>query len=275
MATENDLRDRFKDDDGRGLPGIDVESVIRRSRSRRTPRLVAVGAAGALAVVALAFPAIGAMGLIDRGVTVSASDTAGGSPEGAAAPDVKSESDGDAPTQFDEPSADDGIRRAPADKLNLCTGALAEVAPAENGLVLTASFPEALAGSSSVAGSVTMTNTGSERVTGTTGPSPAITLSQDGVVLWHSNGPQIMMISEVDLAPGATMTFPAAFSPVSCGVDDDSAESFGDDLPALGAGTYQVSAALDLNVENSGVDAVSSESGLVLVTGPTADVILR
>jgi len=119
-------------------------------------------------------------------------------------------------------------------------------------------------GASSVDGIVTMTNEGTETVSGTTASSAAITLSQDGIVLWHSNGPTNMMAAVVDLAPGESMEYAASFVPVVCTVDDDLAESFRDDLPAAPAGEYQVSAAIDL----------STDSSAELITGPASTITL-
>jgi hypothetical protein len=131
--------------------------------------------------------------------------------------------------------------------------------------VLTARFDDAAVGASSVEGIVTMTNEGSETVSGTTAASAAITLSQDGIVLWHSNGAMIDMAAVVDLAPGESMEYSASFVPVVCGVEDDLADGFRDDLPEAPAGTYQVSAAIDL----------TTDGAAELITGPATTVTLK
>jgi hypothetical protein len=161
-----------------------------------------------------------------------------------------------------DPAQEGGVKRAPADRINLCGGALAEVAPSATGLVLTPVFPDAQAGATSVEGTVTLTNTGSESVTGYSSASPAITLAQNGVVLWHSNGPVIQLATEVVLAPGESLEYAASFTPVVCGVEDDLAESFATDLPAVPPGEYQVSAAADVVVDGAAE----------LVTGPQQTV---
>ena len=155
--------------------------------------------------------------------------------------------------------------RAPADKINLCTGTLAEVAPSTTDLGLTVSFPDAEVGAKSVSGTVTLTNNGSGAVTGHTGSRPAVTVSQNGIVLWHSNGGTDLDAVDVDLAPGESIDYPANFSPVACGVDDDLAEQFSNRLPALPSGVYDISAAIDL-LYDGGVD---------LVTGPSQKVTLQ
>ena len=153
----------------------------------------------------------------------------------------------------------DSAMLAPAEKLNLCGGQLAEVAPSATGLVATTQFPDSAAGTSAVEGVVTITNTGTAAVSGTTSAVPSVTLSQDGLVLWHSNGPIIAMVVEVALEPGESQTYQASFTPVRCEVEDDLGESFRDGLPALEPGTYEVSAAIYL---------IDEDGAPELITGP-------
>lgn len=244
----------------RSAPRIDVDAVIRRARRRRRPAQIAVGGGATLAVGAIV---IGGASLLR---TPSVATTA----DSASAPEAMSSSTSDVARV---PASDaaggtslGGIKRAPAEKLNLCGGPLAEVAPAASGLVLTTDFPDAAAGTESITGSVTLTNTGDTHVYGSTAASPAITLSQDGITLWHSNGAMIDMAAMVDLAPGESMTYSATLVPVICGVEDDTAEEFRADLPAAPAGEYQVSAAIDL------IDAADANE---LVTGPLQTITLH
>ena len=158
---------------------------------------------------------------------------------------------------------------APADKLNLCTGTVADLPPAANGLVLTMEPVGAQAGVESIETTVTLRNDGAERVTGTTAGAPSLTLAGDGIVLWHSNGPVPMIAVGVDLAPGESLDeYQASFQPVECGVEDDaSPEGFRADLPALPPGEYSLSAAIDLLPEDGGATQ--------LISGPAVPVILR
>lgn len=263
--TESDLREELQ---GGTLPDrtpdVDLPSVLRRSSRRRAPVQIALGTGVAVAVIALGaggLTGLRELGFRGIGFASSASDSAAVNESGAdeAAPGEA------APGGFVDPSAGGMLSLAPADKINFCGGALAELSPSDTGLVLTASFADALAGTESVTGTVTLTNTGTSRVTGTTTTTPAITLSQGGLVLWHSNGPTITSMVDVDLAPGGELQYPASFEPVRCGVEDDGAPSFRPDLPAVPAGRYDVSAAIDLTV----VDGTP-----VLVTGPLARVSL-
>jgi len=75
----------------------------------------------------------------------------------------------------------------------------------------------------------------------------------------------IAMAVDVNLAPGESLEYLASFQPVVCGVEDDMAESFGQKLPPLPSGDYEVSAAID----------VIGESATELVTGPASTVTLK
>lgn len=253
--TEDELRAALQSAGPAG--SIDVDAVLRRARRRRRPRVLLVGAAGVLAVAAIVVP-----------VSISALGSGGFSAASGAADTAAAPESADASGTTDDSALATGtdIRRAPADKLNLCTGTLAEVAPAESGLVLSVDPVDAAATDTAIPATVTLTNTGAARVTGTTASSPALTFSRDGVTLWHSNGPQTMTAVAVDLEPGASLRYTTTFEPVVCSVDDDLADRFAPDLPAAGPGTYGLSAAIDLLT-----DAGVSE----LVTGPVTSITLR
>jgi hypothetical protein len=253
MSNEPNLHSLFRDALPPNQLPIDVANVIRRSRARRLPRQIGAGGIFTLAIGAVGFGGIqGILGL--QGSTAS-SDSAGGP---AANPLVEG------PGTPGSVSGG-GIRPAPAERINLCGEALTAVAPSESGLVLTTSFPDAAVGSSSVEGTVTMSNSGVNTLTGYTASAPAVTLSQNGVVLWHSNGPAIMLAREVTLAPGESIAYTASFTPVVCSVEDDEGESFRENLPPAPAGQYQVSAAIDFNADGRAD----------LVTGPPSTVTLQ
>jgi hypothetical protein len=254
MASEPNLRDLFRGDT-RSLPEIDAATVIRRSKRRRLPAQVGVGGAFVLAIGGLGVAGLQGFGRTDSVSTLSttSSDEApahSGDDRGVESAQGLVEGDGTA------------IKRAPADRINLCGAPLADVAPNDSGLVLSVSFPDSPAGSTPVMGTATLTNTGTQAVAGYMAPTPAITLSQAGTVLWHSNGPTIMSIRDVSLAPGESLELAASFTPVACAVEDDTAEAFRTDLPPVAAGEYQLSAAADVTVGDTAV----------LVTGPAQTV---
>jgi hypothetical protein len=261
MPTESEFRDLLRASvDVAPSSRLDAASVIRRSRRRRLPQQLAVGGLGTLAIAGIGVGGVSAIQSFLPGTNTAGS---------AVGP---TQSNGEGSSSSNGPLAGQGIKRAPADRINLCGGAVANVAPAESGLVLTPEFPaSAMADGRPVTGSVTLTNTGTETIRGTTAASPAITVSADGVVLWHSNGPMIMMAAVVDLAPGASMRYQASFTPVRCETADEAASGFRTDLPALPAGDYRISAAIDLSREASTPGASQNE----LVVGPAQTITLR
>lgn len=253
MPTEAELRAWMRESRPPTAPGtgLDAPAVIRRSRRRRLPRQLAAGGTLSLAIAALGVA--GALGLRSPAPMNEATSSSDSSAESGAAGG----------------SAGGAIEAAPAHKLNLCGGTLAQVAPSEAGLVLTARFPAiAPATGQEVSGTVLLTNTSEAPVAGTTTAAPAITVSQDGIVLWHSNGQIPPLAVEVDLAPGESIEYPASFTPVRCEVEDDSAESFRDTLPALAPGTYDVSAAIDLLPRGDAAAPIPT------ITGPASPVTL-
>lgn len=253
MPTEDDLRDLFGSAD---VPHtLDAKRVIARSRARRLPRQFAIGAVSTLAVAGIVVVSLPA--LLPHAATSTISESSPTQANGAA-PNVQ---------------AFDSQKRAPADKINLCTGPVTQAAPSFYGLRLDVTFPEtAPVGTDPIQGTVRLTNTGADTVTGSTSTTPAITLSQGGIVLWHSNGPMTDAAMTVDLAPGESMEYPASFTPVRCDVQDDEAESFRADLPAVTAGSYDLSAALDFLPAASMTQ--QSTPGLDLVTGPLSPITL-
>lgn len=253
MPSDPDLRRRFRE--GTQPRGeIDVDAVLRRARARRRPRVVLAGAGSVLAIAAIAVPAAltSSFGGSSGAATVASDELA---PE--AAPDTGL-ADGD---------TDDAMAaRAPAEKLNLCTAPVAESVPSGRGLVITVAPVAASAGDRDIPITVTLTNAGDERVTGTTGGRPAVTFAGNGITLWHTNGPADLIARVVDLAAGQSMSYPATFEPVVCGTEDDAAEQFRTDLPAAGPGTYTLSAAIEV----TGEDGATIE----LVSGPPVGITL-
>lgn len=264
MPTEADLRDAFRERADTPPPGIDVDEVIRRSRRRRRPMHIAVGGTVTLSMVGVGVLAIGGLPPWPWGGTTAATSSI--AEDAARDSSADSGSTGGAAGESAEAPA---IGAAPAARLNLCGGTVAEVAPSATGLVLTPEFPgAAIAAGSTVSGVVTLENTGTERMTGASARTPEITLSRDGIVVWHSGGLGFVIATWVDLAPGESMTYPASFVPALCTTDDDAGGTLPDDLPPLPAGSYEVSAAIDVALE-------SSASGSALVTGPSVPLTLE
>jgi hypothetical protein len=233
---------------------IDIARVIRVSRARRLGKQLASGGVAAFAIAGVAILGISTIPGQAPSDSVTTAEFAPAAPGADGGLDSTT------------------IKRAPADRLNLCAAALAEVAPSAVGLELTTAFPSAApAGTAPIAGTLRLTNASSERVTGIVGYAPAVTVSQGGTVLWHSNGQLVAIDRAVDLAPGESIEFGASVVPVRCEAADDALEAFRPDLPALPAGDYELSAALDFTPDVP----VESSPGLDLVTGPRSAITLQ
>ena len=243
MPDESELRAVLRRD-ASAAAEIDLDAVLRRTRARRRPRVIAAATIGALALTGVLVP-IG-LGTLAIPTPVALSSTAG---------------DQDAGTEDASGTPDVGS----ADRLNLCGDPLADAEPAANGLVLEVPPVSAEAGEDRIPVTVTLRNTGSEWVRGVVAGSPVLTLARDGVVLWHGTAPEGTE-TDVDLAPGETLDFVAAFEPRVCSPSDDT-DGFDPDLPAAGPGSYELGAALDFTDE--------AGSAPVLVTSPASRVELR
>lgn len=245
-----EIRDRFREGT---LPRgeIDVDAVLRRARARRRPRVLLAGAGGVLAVAGIAVPATLSSSVLAGG------DTSGG--QAADAPYLESEQDA--------AGTGETALRPGAQSLDRCMSPVTEIAPAASGLLVTVAPVSASAADRDIPVTVTLTNAGDERITGTTGARPSLTLAQDGITLWHTNGPEDLSARVVDLAPGQSMSYPASFDPVRCDTAAEQAGEFPADLPPLAPGTYRLSAVIP----------VTSDDGMVIeiVGGPAADVVLR
>jgi hypothetical protein len=251
VPSDAELRHRFRE--GTQPHGeIDVDAVLRRARRRRRPRVVLAGAGSVLAIAAIAVPA--AIGTsLPGGAGDSAADTL------VAGEEYAPETSGGA--------ADAGVaQKVDPDRLNPCGARVAEQVPAAEGLVITVAPVSAPAGSRAVEVVVTLTNAGDERITGTTGSRPSLTLARDGIALWHTNGPQDLSARVVDLAPGQSMSYPAVFEPVVCSPEDDERVAFRPGLPPLGPGEYALSAAIEVTSEDGSTG--------ILVTGPATTITL-
>ncbi|WP_150308404.1 hypothetical protein [Planctomonas psychrotolerans] len=273
------VQDVLSDAARSSVPPVDMRSVLARSRRRRLPGQLAAGGVGVLAIAGIGFAGVS----LAQSVTPTAVLSNGDASTGETADRGDSTgADSPAGTDAGSPSGTNGaaggslpgeaISLAPPEKINPCGGTLAELAPAASGLVATPVFPDRIpSGTEPVPGSVTVTNTGTERVTGYTGARPAITVSADGITVWHSNGPHIMLAQEIDLEPGASMDLPASITPVRCTEEDESGESFREDLPALHPGTYQLTAIFYL-IRDADAAAGSAPD---VVSGPATPITVE
>lgn len=262
-VDETALSRALREDAAANAPGaseIDLAAVTRRSRARRLPGQLAIG--GAAAIIVLGLGVAVANGSAPPSPSVIAADGAQGESSDG---DVEAGSGADGVA-----TPDAAIDLAPYTKVNGCGGAVAEFVPGKAGLVLDVAFPARAAigdGSREIAGLVRIVNTSTERVVGAATAVPAVTLSQEGVTLWHTNGPSIRSVAELDLDPGESFEYVAGFLPVVCDDEDELRESFRGALPAVSAGGFEVSAVI-------GFHAGDGLSQPVLVTSEREPITL-
>lgn len=251
MPTEDDLRDLFASEPV--THSIDPQRVVARSRARRIPRQI-----GAATIGTLAIAGISVLGVQTIAQQQTASDSA-----------ITMQESYDAPESGTGLSQDSDLKRAPASAFNLCEAPLAEVAPTTDRLQLELDFPNvASTGTEQIIGTVRLTNVGDSAATGEFGDA-ALVLSQDGVVLWHTNGAQAAVLVSFALEPGQSTELPIAFLPVRCSVEDDSAlYGFRPDLPPVEPGEYQLSFLQDVNFTDFADEQLTPDQDLI-----TADPI--
>jgi hypothetical protein len=258
MADESDLRSMLqREAASAGTPELDPGRLVRRSKARRLPRQLAAGSAVAVAVLGLGVGTASGIRLLSPAPEMS---TAGGGAEATdeeagtmseedAQPESGGESGGDA--------AGGGIQLAPAYKIHACGGMLGTVP--EDGLTgvsVAVDFPDEAPAGETVRGTVEVTNDTGEPLRGVISDVAATTLSQDGVVLWHT--PRMERTLPVDLDPGESATLEASFEPRICAAEDEGREAFRPDLPAVDPGQYEVSVAFDIEREDGFVLQVVS-----------------
>jgi hypothetical protein len=251
-----------------GGSDIDLPRVLARVRSRRRTRRIAIAGTSTATVAVLATAGISS-GLFrpaaeNPGIAEPAPAPGTGTGTGTGTGPI------DSGPAAGGPAGGGAIELAPAEKINPCGAPLAELAPAASGLVATVTFPEtASATGGTVEGTVVLTNTGTEHLTGYTGARPVVTVSENGVTVWHSNGPTIMTAIVIDLQPGASMELPAGFQAIRCGEEDEMQEAFRTDLPPLGAGTYGLSAVVRWTPDGAAAGYVED------VGGPLGSITLQ
>lgn len=257
MPSESELRDAFRSSATITTTGIDTDAVLRKVRARRIPKQLALSSLSVLAIVGVATFGITTLPSLLPGQN-AASDTAtmATAPESAAG-----DTAGEDQAKFAE------ARRA---NVNSCGTPTVMIGPDPSGLVLTINFPGSPpAGDTEVVGSVSLTNSGTTPVSGTTALSPTITVSRDGITVWHSHGEIPSAVRQISLEPGQSYRYDAYFTSEECGPDDEVDGQFRDDLPPLTAGAYEVSAQLIFVPD----DADAGES--ILVGGPPKDIRLH
>ncbi|MER3389524.1 MAG: hypothetical protein RJQ01_05775 [Microcella sp.] len=249
MTPQDDLAARLAEEAERSAPrsALDVDAIVRRSRARRRPALIGTGVVATVLIVGIGGLSVGALGsLVPNDLT--AADTASTAEEAAVEQGGSPEMDGGE-------AADGGSALAPDWLQNRCGSA--PVTPADvpdAGLLLEIDFPaRATTADDRVEGTVRVTNTSGERVSGRVSSSPAITLASGGLTVWHTSGVAEQGERTIALDPGESREFAAVLRPLLCTIDDEvrASEGFDAGLAPLPPGEYAVSAVLDIVVDDA------------------------
>ena len=221
MVDEHELRAHLSDGD---LPAIEIDTsaVISRSKSRRRPRQLAVGAVSLLAAASLVFAGINTFPLTNDVNTVTGmlADDSSGSREESGATDESS--------QFLMPD-----ESAPAE---MCGSTIPAAAASPYGLTLQLELPAEVVASGSAYGTVRLTNSSNSAVMGSTASVPDVNLLRDSIVISHSPDAQILSVIPVNLQPGQSIEFPVAIDILDCTTIDTGG--------MVEPGTYTVNTAL-------------------------------
>lgn len=224
---------------------IDVDAVLAASRGRRRARRTAALGVTATAAVLLA---AGGIAIAVNGLgPYAASDSA-----------LTSESAGTAPEAGPGAAGDDaaGIRLAAPEKVNLCGAPVAAATDASaTGLIVAVEPPTTVAPGATVEVRVSVTNAGPSRVTGELRAAPALTVADDGVTRWHTNGVVSDEFLPVDLEPGASVELEGPVTAVACSEADELGAAFAEGLPGLAPGGYAVSAIVMFTDAQTGATA--------------------
>lgn len=255
MATESDLRDLLRGPEPEGRGDIDLEAVLSRARRRRRPRMIAAQALGSVALIgALGTVVIVSLPPAQTGVMMTAED--GGAGDSAAT----------APDADENVQEESGSTWAP----DSC-GAPVTDRESIAGLTLEMEPITVVTGTTSVPVTVVLRNDGPTRVVGVSGGSPHLTLSLDGLVVWHSYSVQDSIGIGVDLEPGESQVYQATFQPALCTSEDDLVVGTSDNpLPPAGPGSYELRASMPITPDDP-----ASNGGQYVASGSAVAVEIR
>jgi hypothetical protein len=236
-----------------------VDAVLAASRSRRRARRTAVvTGAGAVAAVLVVGGLV--FGLQRPGGDATTADAPVAS-ESAESADV-------APEAAEGDGAASGPRLAVPESVDRCGATVVPLGDAADAplavSVATPTAPVAPGATASV--TVTVTNPGTEVVTGDLSRIPTITIADAGVVAWHSSGASEAGAIRVSLRPGESVTLTGVLSALRCTAADDDGTELPSDLPPLAPGSYAVGATVAFSSLQEGM--------VVLVPSPMTPVLV-
>ena len=245
MTPHDDLAARLAEEADRVAPrsALDVDSLVRRSRARRRPALLGAGVLATVVIVGIGGLGIGALsGLVPNDFT--AADSASTAEESAIEQGGADDTGGGTMAEGESALEPDWLQ-------NRCGAA--PITPADVPDIdvrLEVDFPTAApTGTGAIAGTVRITNTGEDPVSGLLSATPAITLASQGVTVWHTSvrsdrGPQA-----IALDPGESRTVDAELRALDCTTGDEG-RGGDEDLDPLRPGEYAVSAVLDITLDD-------------------------
>jgi hypothetical protein len=226
---------------------VDVDAVLAASRSRRRTRRTAIvsGAAAAAGV------------LVVGGLVFGLQGGGGGGSTTADVP-ISSESAGSAEVAPEAAQGDDaasGLRLAAPESVYRCGAAVVPAAAAASAPLVVSVVPPVapVAPGSAESVTVTVTNAGTEVVTGDLSRVPSITVADDGVVAWHSSRTSESGATHVSLEPGESVTLTGTVSALRCTAADDDGTGLPADLPPLPPGAYTMGAAVAFSTPAEGM----------------------
>jgi len=238
VPSESDLRDLLRGSEPEGRAAIDLDAVLTRARRRRRPRVVAAQALGSVALAGVLVTAVvvALPRTADSAATIAA-DTAAGSEEGA-------------------PYVGDADLRKEGD---VCGEPVVEH-PAVDGLALDLTLPTTVEPDPrALPVVVTLRNTGTESLVGTTATAPEVTVAEEGQVLWHTPASADAGFRALDLAPGESVDYPVTIAVVVCTSEADLAtDGSASTLPAAGPGDYELRAVLEVALADGRLVTVAS-----------------
>lgn len=224
---------------------VDVDAVLAASRSRRRTRRTAImSGAGAVAGVLV----VGGLVFGLRG---------GGGSTTADVP-IASESDGSAevsPEAAQDDDAASGLRLAAPESVYRCGAAVVPAAETASAPLVVSVVPPVapVAPGSAESVAVTVTNAGTEVVTGDLSRVPSVTVADDGVVAWHSSRTSEAGAMHVSLEPGESVTLTGTVSALRCTAADDDGTGLRADLPPLAPGAYTMAAIVAFSTPAEGM----------------------
>ncbi|HEY4266931.1 MAG TPA: hypothetical protein VGM94_01955 [Galbitalea sp.] len=237
-----DLGRLLRSDDSRTSGRLDADAVIRRSRRRRGTKLAGLTTAWVLAGT-----------LVIGGGVVGLRQLAAGSGSSGSASSAASGSSGDKAqgTGGTEPTAAPPAEDAANPR---CGSPAPVVTTTADGLAVTLTLRDTTeAAGSTASATVTLTNTGSETITGAV-EQPRAGLVRGGVVTWHSPVVPTLSPRNIHLAAGDSTTFTVEIVADRCAAGQDDFAR----LPAARPGSYLAFTSIVVHVA-AGDEVVVSE----------------